>query len=348
MRAAFTPTYGPAEVLELRDVPAPTLGDDEVLVEVHASPVTAGDQRLRAADFPSISALFGRLILGMLRPKQAVQGTNFAGRIVAVGRKVTRWAVGDDVFGGTPHGAYAEYLTVKEDGPMARKPAGLGYDEAAALPYGAVTASRFLRDLGAVRPGDKVLVVGASGGVGRFAVQIAKHLGAEVTGVCSAANFDLVRSLGADHVIDHRTTDFTQGSERYDVLFDVAGVTTFSQCRSSLSRDGRYLTLLLTVGVLLQMLFTSMRRGPRAKFAIVLADRDEMERVRELAERGVLRPVLAQRFPLERIAEAHAARSTGTVIVTIRPSAQVPSTRADLVAGGEPGLGVAALAPAGG
>ncbi len=324
MRAAFTPVYGPAEVLEVRDVPPPTPGDHEVLVAVHASTVTAGDHRLRAADFPSISALFGRLVLGMFRPKQAVQGTNFAGRIVAVGRKVTRYAAGDDVFGATMHGAYAEYLTVSEDGPMARKPTGLGYAEAAALPYGAVTALRFLRDIGAVRPGDKVLVVGASGGVGRFAVQIAKHLGAEVTGVCSAANFDLVRSLGADHVLDHRTTDFTRRPERYDVLFDVAGTTTFSQSRQSLSRDGRYLTLLISVGVLVQMLLTSMRRGPRAKFAIVAGDRDEMDRVRELAERGAIRPVLGQSFPLERIAEAHAARTTGTVIVTVVPAAQEP------------------------
>jgi NADPH:quinone reductase-like Zn-dependent oxidoreductase len=347
MRAAFTPTYGPAEVLEVRDLPAPTFGDHEVLVEVHASPVTAGDHRLRAADFPAIAALFGRLLLGVLRPKQAVQGTNFAGRVVAVGSKVTRYAVGDDVFGSTPHGAYAEYLAVPEDGPMARKPAGLGHDEAAALPYGAVTALHFLRDLGAVRPGEKVLVVGASGGVGRFAVQVAKHLGAEVTAVCSAGNFDLVRRLGADHVLDHRTTDFTRRPARYDVLFDVAGATTFSQCRSSLSREGRYLTLFVSIGVLLQMLLTAMRRGPRVKFAVANSDRSAMERVRELAERGVLRPVLAQSFPLKRIAEAHTARPVGTVIVTIRSSADVTSMPADLAAGGERGLEVAAFTPAG-
>jgi NADPH:quinone reductase-like Zn-dependent oxidoreductase len=330
MRAALTTTYGPAEVLEVRDVPRPTPGAHEVLVEVHASPVTAGDQRLRAADFPGIMALFGRLLLGLLRPRRAVQGTNFAGRIVAVGREVTRYAVGDDVFGMTPHGAYAEYLVVPEDGPMARKPARLGYDEAAALPYGAVTALHFVRDLGAVRPGDKVLVLGASGGVGRFAVQIAKHLGAEVTGVCSAGNFELVRGLGADHVLDHRTTDFTRLPERYDVIFDVAGVSTFSRSRSSLSGEGRYLTLFMSIGLVLQMLVTGKRRGPKAKSAIVLGDRNQVEQVRELAERGVLRPVLAQSFPLERIAEAHAARAVGTVTVALRSSAAVRSTPAEL------------------
>jgi NADPH:quinone reductase-like Zn-dependent oxidoreductase len=320
MRAAVTPTYGPAHVLELREVPTPTFGDREVLVEVHASPVTAADHRLRAADFPSLAAFFGRLIIGVLRPKHAVQGTMFGGRIVAVGRNVTRYAVGDDVFGSTSHGAYAEYLVVSEDGPMARKPTSLGYDEAAALPYGAVTALHFLRDLASVRASDRVLVVGASGGVGRFAVQIAKHLGAEVTGICSAGSFDLVRGLGADHVLDYRTTGL--GHERYDAIFDVAGVTTFSRCRSALSPNGTYLTLLISVGVLLQMLFTSMRRGPKAKFAIAVCDRDIMEEIRDLAERGVLRPVIARRFPLEQIADAHAAQERGTVIVGIRPPAR--------------------------
>lgn len=329
MRAALTPVYGPAEVLKVADVPTPTPGDHEVLVEVHASPVTAGDHRLRSADFPSLAAVFGRLLIGLFRPKQAVQGTNFGGRVVAVGAKVTRYAVGDDVFGSAMHGAYAEYLVVPEDGPMARKPANLGYDEAAALPYGAVTALHFLSDLAAVKPGDKVLIVGASGGVGRFAVQMAKHLGAEVTGISGASHFELVRSLGADHVLDHRTTDFTALPERYDVIFDVAGVTTFSRCKSVLTRQGRYLTLLLSAGVLAQMAITAMRRGPKAKFAIAESNRAQIERVRELAERGVLRPVLAQHFPLERIAEAHAASPAGTVIVTVRAPAAVPSAAAD-------------------
>jgi NADPH:quinone reductase-like Zn-dependent oxidoreductase len=198
---------------------------------------------------------------------------------------------------------------------MARKPTPLGYDEAAALPYGAVTALHFLRDLAAVRPGEKVLLLGASGGVGRFAVQLAKHLGAEVTAVCSAANFELVRSLGADHVLDYATNDL--GTERYDVIFDVAGVTTFSRSRAALSDAGRYLTLILSVGVLLQMLVTSLRRGRKAKFAIAFCNRNNMEEIRDLAERGVLRPVIARHFPLAQIAEAHAARERGTVIVDI-------------------------------
>jgi NADPH:quinone reductase-like Zn-dependent oxidoreductase len=246
-----------------------------------------------------------------------VQGTNFAGRVVAVGRAVTRYAVGDEVFGSSMHGAHAEQILVSEEGPMARKPARLGYDEAAALPYGAITALHFLRRLGAVAPGEKVLILGASGGVGRFAVQVAKQLGAEVTGVCSADNFALVRSLGADHVVDHRTMDLARQPGRYDLIFDIAGVTTFSQSRALLSPEGRYLTLLMSFGVLVQMLATSLRRGPRAIFSIAAGDRRQMEQVAELAERGVLRPIIAQRFPLERIADAHAAHPVGAVIVTM-------------------------------
>jgi NADPH:quinone reductase-like Zn-dependent oxidoreductase len=311
MKAAITPSYGPAHVLQIRDEPTPGIGDHEVLVQIHAAPVTAGDRRLRAADFPGISALPGRLMMGVLRPRHVVQGTMFAGRIVEVGTAVTRYAVGDDVFGSTDHGAYAEYLCAPEDGPMARMPADLGYDEAAAVPYGAVTAMLFLRDLGSVAPGDKVLIVGASGGVGRFAVQLAKHLGAEVTGVCSRTNFELVRGLGADHVIDYKTEDFTQSGKRYDVIFDIADATSFGRCRSSLTQDGRYLTLYISVGVLLQMALTSLTGGPQAKFSVAFGDRKDMEQLSDLIEQGVIRPVIAKHFPLARIADAHAEAETG-------------------------------------
>ncbi len=311
MRAAVTPVYGPPDVLELRDVPKPALRERDVLIEVHASPVNAADHRLRSADFPSFSAVIGRLIIGLRRPRHAVQGTMFAGRVVAVGRAVTRYAVGDDVFGSADHGTYAEYLAVSEDGPMARLPQNLSYGEAAALPYGAVTAMHFLRDL---RPGEKLLVLGASGGVGRFAVQLGKHRGAEVTAVCSAATFDLVRGLGADHVLDYATAT---PDGRYDAIFDVAGVSTYPRARALLTSTGRYMTLLLSVAVLVQMLVTSLRRGPKARFAIAFGDREQMEEIRDLAERGVLRPVIARTFPLARIAEAHAAREHGAVIVEI-------------------------------
>lgn len=321
MKAAITPSYGPADVLQTRELPTPTIGEHQVLVQIHATPVTAGDRRLRAADFPSIAAVPGRLMMGVLRPRNIVQGTMFAGRIVEVGSAVTQYAVGDDVFGSTDHGAYAEYLPMPEDGAMAKMPAGLSYEEAAAVPYGAGTALYFLRDLGSVGSGDKVLIVGASGGVGRFAVQLAKHLGAEVTAVCSRQSFELVESLGADHVIDYQSEDFSQNGLRYDVIFDVAGATSFCRSRPSLTRDGRYLTLFISVGVLLQMAVTSIIGGPRAKFSVALGKQDDMEQLRELMEQGVIPPVIAQRYPLERIADAHAEAETsrphGSVMVTV-------------------------------
>lgn len=322
MKAAITQSYGSADVLETREVPRPTIGEHDVLVRVQASPVTAGDRRLRAADFPPMMALPGRLMVGLRRPKHPVQGTMFAGRVLEVGSAVTRFRVGDDVFGSVDHGAYAEYLSLPQDGAMAKMPLGTSYEAAACVPYGAVTALRFLRDLGAVEAGQKVLVLGASGGVGRFAVQLAKHLGAEVTGVSSRKNLELVRSLGAQHVIDYENEDFKTNGQRYDVIFDIAGTTSFSEVRTSLTETGRYLTLFISVGVLLQMALTSMGSGPKAKFAVALGDRKDMEELRTLMERGALQAVVARTYPLDEIAEAHSAaearRDAGSVVVTLQ------------------------------
>lgn len=324
MKAAHTPKYGSADVLEIREVAAPAIGARDVLVEIVASTVTAGDLRLRSADFPSLSAI-GRLFIGLRKPKHPIQGTMFAGRVVGIGSDVTQYTIGDDVFGFADHGAYAERLAVREDGAMARLPKGMRHDEAAAVPYGAFTALRFLRDLGGVAPGDKVLVVGAAGGVGRFAVQVAKHLGAVVTAVCRRDSFELVRDLGADHVIDREREDFTKSDARYDVVFDTAGVTTFRAARTALGPNGRYLTLFLSVGLLVQMLVTWIAGGRRAKFSVFLPERKDMEEVRTLMERGTVRPLITRRFPLARIAEAHAEaerrRSDGSVVVTMSNAA---------------------------
>jgi NADPH:quinone reductase-like Zn-dependent oxidoreductase len=320
MQAVSTRSYGPPAVLDLTRLPVPGLRDHDVLVEVHATTVTAGDIRLRTADFPSISALPGRLMVGAFRPRHRVQGTMFAGRIVDVGNAVTRYCVGDDVFGYTDHGAYAEYLAIAEDAAFARMPSALSYDEAAAIPYGAGTALHFLGDLAAVREGEHVLVVGAAGGVGRFAVSIAKELGAKVTAVCSRRSFELVRSLGADHVIDYTTTDFTRDRDEYDVIFDIAGASSFSEARRALTPTGRYLTLTLDVPVLFYMAWTALFEGRRAVMGIAMPSAGSMEEIRALAERGVLRPLIAERFPLERIVEAHTSaarsRSAGSTIVT--------------------------------
>ncbi|MFT5686607.1 MAG: NADPH:quinone reductase-like Zn-dependent oxidoreductase [Myxococcota bacterium] len=311
MRIAITPRYGPPSILQLTEADAPTIGDNDLLVAVHASPVTAGDRRIRAADFPGISAVFGRLIMGLTGPRQPVQGTMFAGRVVAVGSSVTRFAVGDDVFGSVDAGAYAEQLVVSADGPVAMMPSGVGYAEAAAIPYGAGTALHFLAELADVQPGESVLILGASGGVGRYAVQIAKHLGAQVTAVCSRRSFELVAGLGADHLIDHATEDFTASTTCYDVIFDVADATNFHRCRDSLTPTGRYLTLYISVQALMISAWTAMVGGKRAIFAVSMGNQARTEVQRDLLAQGVIRPVIAERFSLEQVAAAHTLAETG-------------------------------------
>ena len=324
MKAATQHTYGSPNVLQIEEIVVPSVGDHDVLVAVRASAVSHGDRRMRSADFPGSTAVLGRLAAGVFRPRNPTGGTVFSGRVAAIGRSVTRYAVGDDVFGAALHGSYAEYLSMAEDGALAHMPHDATYEQAAALPYGAMTALVFMRDLGEVQPNQRVLILGASGGVGRFAVQIAKHLGAEVTGVCSAASFELVRTLGADHLIDYRTDDFTQNGRQYDVIFDTATATTFSDARHSLTSRGRFLTLALGFRVLAEMAVTALLGGRRAIFGVSFGSADQMAHLALLAEQGAISPVIDRSFPLAQIDQAHAyqERQTdhGTVIVTMEAS----------------------------
>jgi len=313
MKAAIHNEYGSPRVLRIGEITRPTPRDNEILVEVHASAVTQGDRRLRAADFPGAGAIAGRLMFGLLRPRNPTPGTTFAGRVVAVGKAVTRFAVGDRVFGGCSRGAQAEYLTVAEDSAVAKLPVGIGYDEAAAVPYGAATALAFMRDIAAVKPGDRVLILGASGGVGRFAVQIARHLGAHVTGVCSADKAEMVRQLGARAVIDYAREDYTNNGETYDVIFDTVSGDGFRAAKPSLSRRGRYVSLYMTLRIGLQMLWGAMFGGPRAAAGVVLNNQELMEEVAVLLGEGAIWPVVAERFALDRVADAHEALESGNL-----------------------------------
>jgi len=334
MRAITTAMYGGPEVLEATEAQRPTLKADQILVRVHASTVTEGDRRLRAADFPGVSAIFGRLMLGLKRPRHAIGGSTFSGRVVQVGRDVTRFAVGDDVFGGAMHGAYAEYLAVSANCSVAKLPDGLTYGEATTLSYGGVTALVFLRDMAHVQPGERVLVVGASGGVGRMAVQLAKHFGAHVTGVCGD-DAELVLALGADEVIDYRREDFTERAERWDVILDTIEGNHFRAYRSALTQTGRYLSLYVTLGLLAQSAITRLRGGPRALTGVALGNPQLLDDVRLLSEQGALRAVIARRFPLAKTAEAHAFLETshphGSVVIDVVEvsalSRQVPAQR---------------------
>ncbi|MEZ4429896.1 MAG: NAD(P)-dependent alcohol dehydrogenase [Nannocystaceae bacterium] len=322
MHAITYRAYGTPDVLELQEVETPTPAAHEVRVKVYAAAVTTADTTFRRGD-----PWFSRLATGLRRPKRPILGTEFAGVIDAVGVAVTKFAVGDRVFAasGVELGAHAEHVCVAEDGAIALMPAGLGFDEAAALAEGCLTALPFLRDHGRVGPGQSVLIYGASGAVGSAAVQLAKHLGATVTAVCSGRNVALARRLGADRVIDYTQTDFTQEGRRYDVIFDAVGKSSFARCAPVLKDSGVYLTTVPTLATLWQMLWTR-RRAKRAILAFTgLRSGPEKARdlglVAALAQAGALQPVIDDRFSLSQIGDAHrrveSGRKRGSAILCV-------------------------------
>lgn len=305
MKAIVTDSYGPADVLKIEEQPAPEVGAGQLLVEVHATSVTTADWRFRAADFGPGMQLMGRLVAGLFRPRNRVTGRVYSGRVVAVGPGVSRFAVGDEVFGAHPEGANAERIVVPESGAVVRKPEGLTHAEAVALPFGAITAIAFLRDIAKVKAGEHVLVVGASGGVGVYVVQLAKHLGAEVTGVCSTENVELVRSLGADHVIDYTREDPRDAEQTWDVIIDCAYKTRHTDYRAKLSAHGRHAFIEGSPREMLQSLTTRLRRGPTVCFGIAADTQAAFERLVEHVSTGAIHPVIGHRFPMTDVVQAH-------------------------------------------
>lgn len=303
MKAIVRDTYGPPEVLRLEEVELPELVDDGVLVRVHAASLNRLDWYMLTG-----TPYVGRPSMGLRRPKERRLGVDFAGTVEAVGKDVTGLRPGDEVFGGR-RGALAEYVCAGAG--VARKPANLSFDEAAAVPVAGLTALQGLRDKGGVQPGHKVLVNGASGGVGTFAVQIAKALGAEVTAVCSTRNVDLVRSLGADRVIDYTREDFTRSGERYDVLFDNAGSRSWRACRRVLAQEatvvlvgGPKRRLLGPLGHIVAMRVGSLGSSRKTVFFISDMNGSDLETLRELIEAGRVKPVVERRYGLGEVADA--------------------------------------------
>lgn len=322
MKAIVYERYGPPEVLELREVAKPTPKDNEVLIKTYATTVTTGDWRVRSLNVPVGFGLIGRLVLGVSRPRQPILGTELAGEIELVGKDVKKFKTGDQVFAfsGASMGCHAEYKCMPEDGAVALKPANLTYDEAAAISFGGTTALNFFRR-GKLQSGEKVLVNGASGGVGTAAVQLARHFGANVTGVCSTANVELVRSLGANHVIDYTKEDFTRNGETYDVIVDIAGTAPFSRSKGSLKEGGRLLLVLGGLPDMLQIPWISLTSNKRVIAGPAAERAEDLRFLAKLAEAGEFKPVIDRRYPFEQIVEAHRYVDTGhkkgNVVITL-------------------------------
>lgn len=318
MKAWVCRAYGGPEVLALEDRPRPVPGRGEVLVRIHATTVSSGDARVRALRLPRGFGPLGRPALGFLRPRRPILGTEFAGIVEAVGPGVADWSPGDAVIGfpGAAFGCHAEYRVMAADGPLAPKPAGLPFGEAAGLCFGGTTAMHFLRKAG-LRPGEKLLVIGASGAVGSAMVQLARHAGAEVTGVTSTGNVGLVRDLGAAAVIDYAVTDVAATGGRWDVVADSVGASSFAACRDLLAEHGRYL------GIAADLLGTLPHRsGTRRSIAGPAAERPEdVRELARLAAAGVLKPVVDSVVDFARLPDAHArvdtGRKRGSVVVSL-------------------------------
>ena len=330
MKAAVYERYGPPEVVTVKEVAKPAIKDNEVLVKIRATTVSSGDWRARSLAVPAGFKLMSRLFFGVFRPRQPILGTEFAGDVAAVGKDVTRFKVGDAVFGypGAAFGCHAEYRAMPADGSIALKPANLSYQEAAALCFGGTTALDYLKDKGKIARGEKVLIVGASGTVGSAAVQLAKHFGAEVTAVCGPANLALVKSIGADHVIDYTKEDFTRSGRRYDVILDMADDRSLPDRRRALTPNGTLIPnsgrgnrFLGSLGRIIWARMASLVVSQSFRPFLSTQNRDDLLALRRLLEDGSVRPIVGERHPLDdaaaAVTTAGGGHATGKVVIVV-------------------------------
>jgi NADPH:quinone reductase-like Zn-dependent oxidoreductase len=324
MKAVVWTKYGPPDVLQYGDVEKPSPKPNEILVKIHATAVTAGDCEMRTLNFPPWIAFPMRIYVGFNKPKRVtILGSYLAGEIETVGRDVKRFTVGDQIFGtsGLSCGGYAEYICLPEKGIMAPKPAGMTFEEAAPVALGGLEALHFLRKA-ALRPGQTVLINGAGGTIGTYAVQLAKYYGAEVTGVDSTGKLDMLRSIGADHVIDYSVEDFTRNGRTYDVLFDVVLKSPFSRIVRSLNENGTYLMTNPTLSKMLQGAWVSRTTSKKVNFEFTQPNTRDLIHLKQLIEAGKLKTIIDRTFPLEDAVEAHryveTGKKKGNVILTIQ------------------------------
>ena len=325
MKAAVCTKYGPPEVLKIQEVEKPVPKDNEVLVKINATSITSGDSRVRGFRVPLFFWLFARIALGLSGPKVKILGAELAGEIETVGKDVTNFKQGDQIFAYTGHhgGGYAEYVCLREDSAIAIKPSNLNFEEAAVISFGGNTALHFIKqaDIG---NGQKVLIYGASGSVGTYAVQLAKYFGAEVTGVCSTTNMDLVNSLGADNVIDYTKDDFAQNGEKYDVIFDAVGKAPISHCMRSLKNEGTYLQVVADPLTSIKMKWTGITSDKTLIGGTATPESENLLFLKKLIEAGKIKPVIDRKYSLEQIVEAHRyvdkGHKKGNVVITMGPA----------------------------
>lgn len=327
MKAIVYRTYGPPDVLHLAEVQKPMPGEHEVLIKLQAATVTTGDCNVRGFTFvpPGFGPL-PRLMFGFTRPKIQILGTELSGEIVQTGKKVSKFKIGDQVFGidSTRFGAYAEFTCRHENSALTLKPSNMSWGEAAAIPFGAGTALYFLRDRAGIQQGQKVLIIGATGGVGSYAVQLARYFGAEVTAVCSSAGIGLAQTLGAHKTIDYTLDDYTQNGEKYDIIFDtVVRRVSFARNKKSLSSKGHYLAVAGGPKEMFNMLTTKIGTGKKVIFGTPTEQEKGLRYLKQLIEAGYLKAAIDRTYPLEQVAEAHRYVDTGhkkgNVVISISP-----------------------------
>ena len=318
--------YGPPDLLQFKEVEKPVPKDNEVLIAINATTVSTGDCNIRNFTFVTKSMRpIAKLMFGIGKPwKARILGTELAGEVERAGKDVARFKKGDRVVASTGMvcGGHAQFACLPENGALAIMPDALSWEEAVAIPFGANAALYYLRDLGQIHAGQELLIIGASGSIGSAGVQLAKHFGATVTAVCSGANVELVRALGADKVIDYTRDDFTRNGNTYDLIFDVVGATTFDQCRNSLRPNGVFLQNIMELTDIVRALWTSIASRKKIKGGVAINNLQRMNSIVELVKAGKLKPVVDRSYPLERISEAfkyvEQGHKKGNVVITVQ------------------------------